>query len=303
MSVSVAGTGGAISGLSVLGAVGWFPGAGAGGNASADAVDQGSWLVARLWNTPAVLTNTPLPAGRYRFILTLDGEATLEWAGRSHTISPHQFVVIDGREKITTRNTVLWARMEWHIHLPLLRDSTLLARTGHVTDISNDFEQLVAAVTNTISIDPAFADSAGGPHLLPALQALTTAVLNDAHGEPAHLTPSQNAVLTAARRYIDQHFTDPTMTATGIADGISVSPAYLYRVFALADSSPRKELQQRRAAAAQLLLDAIPVRGKGSLESIARRAGFTSTRQMHAAIQHSAIPNATADHAPSSRAS
>lgn len=144
---------------------------------------------------------------------------------------------------------------------------------------------MIAAVTNTVCTAPRFGDGPGGLHLLPALQSLVTGALDDAHGVPSKLTPAQHQLVTRARGVIDQHFSDPSLSVADIANELSVSPAYLYRVFSLVGSTPRRELEQRRASAARLLLAASPARGKGTLESIARRAGFRTPRRMRAALE------------------
>ena len=192
-----------ISDIGAVGEVGWNAGPAVSGNAGADVIDQGSWLVARLWSTPATLTSTPLVPGRYRFVLTFDGEATIERRGGTCRVAPRQLVLLDGQDRTVTRNPVLWARMEWHLPLPLL-DPSLVAAVGRVADVPEHYAQLVAAVTNTVSTDPGFADGPGGLHLLPALQALVAGGLADAYGAPPRLTPTQHAVLVAARRHIDE---------------------------------------------------------------------------------------------------
>jgi len=268
-----------------LARMGWGADPSAGFVGSADLIDQGAWLVGRLWNTPAVLTSVSLPVGRYRFILTLDGEATIEREGGTHHVGPHQVFLVGGEERLVTRNTVVWARMEWHLALPLLLGSALADSVGRVIPVSSNFEQLVAAVTNVISVGPRFGEGPGGLQLLPALQALVAGVLTEAHETRSRLTPAQYGVLMRARAIIDQRLSDPLLSVADIADELAVSPSYLHRVFSLAGSSPRKEIEQRRVTTARLLLEASPG-GRGEIEAIARRAGFTTRRRMHTALQH-----------------
>lgn len=72
--------------------------------------------VARLWNTPAMLEATPLAPGHYRVILAIDGEAGIHGLTEPQILRAHELFLVDGTMPFVVENSVLWARMEWHLH-------------------------------------------------------------------------------------------------------------------------------------------------------------------------------------------
>lgn len=154
------------------------------------------------------------------------------------------------------------------------------AVTGRPLSIHEPFTQLIANITNVLCLHDGASTRQGGRLLQEALQTLIISALIDADGQASDLTLTQDAVLQRALQFIDENHTDPTMSAAVVAQTVSVSRGYLYRLFALIGSTPRLELERRRLATAERLLDNRPRGAPVMIDEIAMNAGFSSGRQL-----------------------
>lgn len=79
----------------------------------------------------------------------------------------------------------------------------------------------------------------------------------------------------AARAFIEEHFTDPTLRAADIASGTGISERHLSRLFAAVGTSVPGHILSRRLDAAYSMLTSEPTRGLRTSD-VAARCGFTS---------------------------
>jgi AraC-like DNA-binding protein len=79
----------------------------------------------------------------------------------------------------------------------------------------------------------------------------------------------------AARTFIEEHFTDPTLRAADIASGTGISERHLSRLFAAAGTSVPGHILSRRLDAAYSTLTSDPTRGLRTSD-VAAQCGFTS---------------------------
>ncbi|MDR6866397.1 AraC-like DNA-binding protein [Microbacterium resistens] len=279
-----------------LDALGWEAGPRPPARASVERAQADSWGVARLWTTPTVLTSHPPARGTegYRVILGIDGDASLLVEGQDIALRPGQLIVLDGSLTIRTENRALWARVEWHLRAPLLRHAEFAEHLSTAVPIRTSHADLIATTTNVISTNLQMAQGPGSPYLLDALTGIVAAAIADSTGAPSALTPAQAVIFQRAIADIGERFRDKDLSADGIARSLAVSRGYLHQVFTAARSTPRQEIESRRVAAALALLDASPSGGRGILERVADRSGFSSARQMRTAIRRQQDATASA---------
>ncbi|WP_327692710.1 helix-turn-helix domain-containing protein [Streptomyces sp. NBC_00459] len=79
----------------------------------------------------------------------------------------------------------------------------------------------------------------------------------------------------AARTFVEEHFTDPTLRAADIASGTGISERHLSRLFAAAGTSVPAHILSRRLDAAYSMLTSGPAGGLRTSD-VAARCGFTS---------------------------
>jgi AraC-like DNA-binding protein len=80
----------------------------------------------------------------------------------------------------------------------------------------------------------------------------------------------------AAGAFIDDHLTDPTLSATAVATGAGISERHLSRLFAASGTSVPQHILARRLDLAHSLLRSPSTRGERVVD-LAARCGFTST--------------------------
>lgn len=98
-------------------------------------------------------------------------------------------------------------------------------------------------------------------------------------------TPSLTAVhLTVAKAYIDEHLTDPALSAGRVARGVGISERHLSRVFASGGTTVPQYLLHRRLERARMLLQKA---GGTTVAEVAARCGFGSASHFsHRFRQH-----------------
>ncbi|MDR6867174.1 AraC-like DNA-binding protein [Microbacterium resistens] len=279
------------SALPSLTALGWAVRGRPPSGASVELAETRTWTAARLWSTACTLGSLPLPAGTHRVLLTIDGEGTLRTRGSSFSLKARQLVFLDGEEPTVTENVGLWARYEWHLRSPLLRSPPFADHLAIPLEIDDGHQQLLAAATNVTAVAPGLADGPGAPFLLDMLTAMLSAAVTDSVGVPTTLSPAQAAHFREALLLIDQHHRDSSFSVQTLLRRMSLSKSTLHSVFAAAESTPRQQLEARRASSALSELNTNPARGKQTLGEIARRSGFASIRQMQDALSRNpALP-------------
>ncbi|ALJ21915.1 helix-turn-helix domain-containing protein [Microbacterium sp. No. 7] len=264
-----------------LATLGWRPGVGGPARESVELVQAQRWTVARLWSTRGDLIGRPLPAGTYRAIVTVEGDATLQSRGRQHALGPRQVILLDGPDLVRTENRDLWARLEWRLRPPVPLRPLLAGCLAMPVTLSEHYFRLLTAITNVTATSHPF----GADMFLEALSATLAAALSDALGIPHGLSPTRTVQYVDALRLIDEHHRDRTFSVETLRHRMSVSESTLHLVFQAAGTTPRQALESRRVATALAELDAAPDGERPDLADVARRSGFTSVRRLQSALR------------------
>jgi AraC-like DNA-binding protein len=203
------------------------------------------------------------PADAIAVYVTIMGEAVFEQDGRRHVLRPGQLLVCDA-------------------------DRPFVRGFGHGLDElavkvpRPEFTQLTGLATVP---EPVVLDVAGSPHGRALARLVGRAVRRD-RPVPA----DEQAVLelvavlaghadlpvahrAAARAFIEENITDPTLSAGDVAAGTGISERHLSRLFAAAGTSVPRHILSRRLDAAYSVLttDDAP-----RTADVAARCGFTS---------------------------
>ena len=265
--------------------LGWRPRDLAPARSSIDYAQTATWTVARLWSTAGTLETSGGDRGSSRVILSVDGSASILYAGAKITLEPRQMIILDDALPVVTENDALWARCEWLLRSPTLQHQRLSPYFHRPIDIPQEYRHLFTGVTNSISTSPDIASGLGSSALLETLASTVTAAIMDAVGAPVALTPAASSLFHDAMRRIDAQFHDVSFSVSHLAEQMSISTTHLHRVFAAAGTTPRQELEIWRVVAARTILGAAPTRGKVALDDLARRAGFSSSKHMQVALR------------------
>lgn len=268
-----------------LTALGWSAQTSQPARSSVELTETSTWVVSRLWSTTGVLQALPRPVGTYRIIIGVDGEASVRVGNENFHIVPRKALIIDGGASILTENSGLWARFEWHLRTAVLQQERFSQYLSKPFEMDDDYYQVIAAMTNTISVVPGFAQSHGSGFMFGALTNIITAALINSVGMSDALSSTQSDLLKKATDLIEGHYSDDTFTASAMTARLMASQASIYRVFAAAGTTPRLAIEARRVASAVSLLASAPVRNANTVKGIAHQSGFTSARQMKEAMK------------------
>ncbi len=266
--------------------LGWEEGAPAPNRYSVELVGVGSWTVSRVWSTGGALQALPLPAGVTRVLIGVDGEGDVRSVdGRTFRVRPGQLLLVDGQAKVSTQSAGLWARCEWQLHAPALRQEQFQRHFDHPVELPEGSYALITTMTNAISTSADLANISGADHLLEALTATVMAAIGDARTPSEELTGLQAGHLHAADEAIGAHYTQPSFSVAALASEIAVSTVYLHQIYARVGKTPGKAIEERRARAAHMLMKASPFVTRQTWEEAATASGFTSVRRLRAALQ------------------
>ena len=217
-------------------------------------------------------------------LLSVDGTANITIGRECIALRPRQLLVLDAAAETETKNERLWARCEWRLRSPILRQERFSEYYNRPLTVNAENYSLITSMTNVISTNRRFGESAGETTLHDALASALASTLCTAADEPTTLSPPQAKIIRAARRVIDDCYDDPLFNVRELAKAVSVSPDYLRHLAALTGTSPREMIEKRRVSAANALLRANPVRSRETLEVVRRSSGYTTVRRMQDAI-------------------
>ncbi|MDR6865807.1 AraC-like DNA-binding protein [Microbacterium resistens] len=242
------------------------------------------WRVTRLWSTGAVFTAPPLPPGRLRAFIGVEGEATVSTSSTSVVVRPRELVLFPGDTGITTTHSVPWARLIWDVDHPLLRQSSFEGSFGVPLALDDVLWNLVASVTNVLSPSGEDSRESSDRFLATVVGSTLAAALADAMERVRADHPAQRLDLyRQALRVIDEQHRDASLTVTTLAQRLSISVPHLHRVLAQEGTRPRDEIEQRRVSTALMLQRQADA--SWTPEDIASRSGFTTVERMKSALR------------------
>ncbi|WP_110208315.1 helix-turn-helix domain-containing protein [Nocardioides daejeonensis] len=196
----------------------------------------------------------------------LRGEALLECDGRRQVVRPGQLLVCDvDRPFLRGFGHGL---MEFAVRIPRRTFTDYTGLEGLVSPlvIDSDANQFARALMRLVgrAVNAAVPTPVDEQAVLELVSVLATP------GE----TPASAAHRAAARIYVDDHLTDPGLSAGDVAHGTGLSERHLSRLFAQAGTSVPRHVLARRLDLAYALL----AHGDAQRTSdAAQRCGFTST--------------------------
>ncbi|KMO83795.1 Transcriptional activator NphR [Mycolicibacterium chlorophenolicum] len=216
---------------------------------------------------PELITRQPEDAVVLFFVLA--GEAFYYSSDGVRILRRGQFVVCDCDRPFMRGFSRHFQELSLKIHRHALFDQTGLMRIqaprfaefgGHQNPLANRLVDLIDAATHT-----------DGPRLPDedTLVRLVERLLGDDDGvdAPRHLA--------AARRYVEDHLNDPSLSAQKVASAVGISPRHLSRVFASVGTSVPQHVLDRRLTTATAMLRR-PEAASMTIAEIAKRCGFTS---------------------------
>lgn len=208
------------------------------------------------------------PADAIAVYAALRGEALLESGGRRRVVRPGQLLVCDVDRPFLRGFGHGLEELAVKVPRHLFAEITGLASLASplVIDAAGDgadplARALVRLVGRAVAADvPVPADERAVLELVSVL----------ATGSRGSLTLAHRA---AARAYIDDHLTDPALSAADVAAGAGISERQLSRIFADAGTSVPRQILARRLDLAHALLAAGI---SGRTVDVAARCGFAS---------------------------
>jgi AraC-like DNA-binding protein len=237
--------------------------------------------------SPAAITRSP--ADSVAIYLTLRGDARFTGADGTRALRPGD-VLVCATDQPFTRGfargleelvvTVPWAALDVS---RASRPVTASFTAGQPLSTAARYARALARLTGH-----ATGNSTGSGRALPPDErtVLDLAAVLVAGRDAATATAHR----AAARLYIEEHLTDPGLSADRVAAAIGISERQLSRVFAaMGMSVPRHILTRRLELAYSVLAATPPARGEAgaTVAEVAARCGFTSANYFsHAFRQH-----------------
>ena len=268
-------------------ALAWAPGAGVGPDRYSIEVNGTTlWRTARMWsNTGTLVSSTQGAINRLlRVVIGVDGVGTFYTDSTNFVrLPPGNILIYEGHQTLRTVNEGLWARCEWQLTTPSLRQDLVLAQLGQPIKLSQPYFTLLTSMTNVISTASDAFGGEGSQILRDALANAVLAAVLDAIGRPESLSPSQAKVLAHAHELIEHRYTDPDFGLPELAAELNLSVRQLTRTFAASGSTARVAIENRRLAAADSLFAVNKGWNRASKDAAARAAGFSSMRQLELA--------------------
>ncbi|WP_424937741.1 MULTISPECIES: hypothetical protein [Bacteria] len=239
-----------------------------------------TWTVARLWTTPVIAEALPLPRDTTRVIVGVDGVGTLRIGMDEMQVRPMDMVLLQGDARVTAECTSLWARTEWQLASPALRQARFAAHLSRSIPLREEHYTLLTAMTNVISTSERIGHGSGAGAMLETLAGVAMAAVIDATDEHPWLPPSRAAIVRRAREAIDRRHTDPGFGLTELAAELHVSVRSLTRAFAATGTTAREAIERRRLATVDSLAVVNAGWALGDKDALAQAAGFSSARHL-----------------------
>jgi AraC-like DNA-binding protein len=211
-------------------------------------------------------------------VLPREGTVRLAQYGRGATLTTGEPALLDLRGPFSLQQQAAGRlslfRLPGHaLHLP---HRALRAVTGSALPTGRGASALLAPMLLNLDptagrLAPAVAERLGG--IVTEFTAAAVAELTEHHDDPAG--PARGHLVTAVRRYIDQHLGDPDLSAEGIAAAHGISVRYLHRLFEPEGVTVGRLIQRLRVERCEREL-ARRGRVSPSITAVALRWGFRS---------------------------
>ena len=272
-----------------LATLGWVAGQEGPQRSSVEMVGNSSWSVGRVWTSAGSLTASPSERQVTRILIGVDGTGTLQFGSDAVELGARQMILLPGDKRFSTANGGIWARCEWKLRSPAIRQDRFSSHFSQVIALPPESYTLITTMTNVVSTSQSIQSGPGAPLLLEALAGVIMAALMDTTGQSAGLTPNQAAIMQRATEVIEVRHTSPDFDVTSLAEELHLSVRHLRRVYANAEQTPRGAIELRRVMTAQSVLSVNPGWYRKAKEEVARAAGFSSIEQMEAAFRRHRI--------------
>lgn len=230
----------------------------------------GSVSLARVLGTPHAVARdeniiAARPADSIAVYVGLRGDAVVEYAGRTRVVRPGQIMICDVDQPLV--RGFGHGLEELAVKVPRLAFADLTGIQSMAAPLIVDVEAdpYARALSRLVgrAVSPTMPVSPDEQSVIELVSVLWTGVRA---GVP-------HAHRAAARAFIDDNCTDPSLSASDVASGAGISERHLSRVFADAGTSvPRQILARRLDLAHSLLTHSAAAR----TADVALRCGFTS---------------------------
>jgi len=219
-----------------------------------------------------------------RIIIGVTGTATFLFRrGERVELLPQQAIFLEADTNVTTSNTELWARCEWHLILPDARRAPSRNQLATPLDLPSAHYALATSVTNILSTQK---KAGQWGNLEDVLTGTARAALMDGSAESRRST-NMSAILERANEVIESRYVDPAFGPDALAEELHITARYLRRCFASSGTSPSRAIEDRRIAAVEAYMSLVPLRGR-ALEKAAVLSGFSSVRRLRSALDRQA---------------
>jgi AraC-like DNA-binding protein len=180
-----------------------------------------------------------------------------------------QFVACDADEPFMRGFSAQFEELSLKIHRQVLFEQTGLLRIAAplFAAFGHDQNPIAARLVDLIGA----ATRNDGP-CLPVEDTLLRLVGVLLGGEDAE---GATRYMAAARRYVQNYLSDPSLSAKSVASAVGISPRHLSRVFASVGTSVPQYVLDRRLSAAKALLHRREAASM-TISEVAKRCGFTS---------------------------
>lgn len=207
------------------------------------------------------------PADAIAVYATLKGDAVLESAGRRRVLRPGQLLVCDvDRPFLRGFGNGL---TELAVKVPRAAFAELNGDSAVATPLVLDAAENPYARALVTQVGRAMRSHMPMPADEPAILELVSVLAADGRAR------SSTANRAAARAFIDDHLTDPSLSASDVAECAGISERHLSRLFAEVGTSVPRQILARRLDLAYTMLVHAPEQGIRTVDAAAR-CGFTS---------------------------
>lgn len=247
-----------------------------------------TWSVGRVWGLRGRFVGIEPPGPAVSVIVNVEGNAHIDCGGEQAHLFGREALIISCSEPMIATHEEPWARYQWQLRTSLLQH--LASRRAPVALRLSDVDwHLIAAVTNTLVSNPRAAPFRGDLPLGTAIASIVVAAAADADPRWATtLSQSDQILLDDALAIVDERFRQPEMGVSELCRLLPASRSRLFTVFARADTTPAKELEDRRVRHVLQHIESGGGPPALSLANLAESAGFRSVSQMRNALGRAA---------------
>lgn len=235
------------------------------------------------WSRSAEYNLTTAPERTY-LVLTMEGGFEFTVDGEAVTAEAGSLILLNGEVPTTAKTLTETARFVWHLEPTMLHPGRSRFKYGEPISTGGASVQALTGMTNALLQAPSPTTETARHYLALSFENALAAVVDESghrqHG-PAH---HRDGLFMAALATIGAQFRDPAFTVARLAQELSVSVRTLHTAFSSMGTTPRREIERRRVAEADLLSAEHTI----TLADLAARSGFSSTRLLTRALVRAA---------------